>query len=301
MKIDAHMHVHAEHFAECLKTMDQNGVESIINARTLTPGEDAVPIILESERVTGGRIATLSYFDFRRIEQPGYMDSVVEQFRREVEVGAKGLKIAKSLGLRQKHKDGSWIRVDDERLGPLFAAAGELDVAVIIHTADPIVCWTAEHKDKSRIWLGDGKHFGRLDLLEQRERVLERHPETTFVNAHWGCYPEDLDHLVRLFETYPNFYVDTEPSKIELTPLGAEHTSRRDILVKYADRTLYGTDLALWPGKPVDHPWNRDLYDRHAKYFETSGPNDYSDEGMALPEDVLGKIYYGTAKRVWKL
>ena len=300
-KIDAHMHVHDKHFAECLKSMDENDVEFIVNARTLSPSEDTLAIIAKAKEISGGRIAMLSYFEWNGIERPGYIDRIVERFRREVDAGSKGLKIAKSLGLRQKYRDKSWIRVDDERLDPVWAAAGEMDVPVLIHTADPIVCWTAGHRDKSRVWFGDGKHFDRLDLLAQREKVLARHPGTVFMNAHWGCYPEDLDHLVRLFETYPNFLADTERSKIVIVPEGRENTSHRDVLIRYADRTMFGTDLALWPGKPVDHPWNADMYRKQFTWFETSEDVPGSGPGVELPPDVLNRIYYETARRVWKL
>ena len=92
-----------------------------------------------------------------------------------------------------------------------------------------------------------------------------------------------------------------DDSKIEITPLGAQHTSRRDLVVRYADRTLYGTDLALWSGRPVDHSWNGEMYAKQGKYFGTRDPNAYSEAGLELPEDVLGKIYFETARRVWKL
>ena len=232
---------------------------------------------------------------------------IVERFRREVDAGAKGFKVNKRLGLFARYKSGEWVRPDDDRLDPLWAAAGEMGVPVLIHVADPIDNWLPldETNPRSemlrknpRVWFGDGKHFPRLELLGMRDAVLARHPNTVFVNAHWGCYPEDLDHLVRLFETYTNFYADTESGKVKLVPPGRQHASHRDVLVRYADRTLFGTDLAYWAreGGRVDHEWNRDMYDRHFKWFETD-----EEDGVALPEGVLRKFYYDTAKKVYDL
>ena len=303
-KIDAHMHLAVEHVKETLVTMDENDIEFIVNARCkndVTAAEAA----RATKKIAGNRVGTLMRPEYWWIELPGYIDSLVEQFKRDIEAGGKGLKVGKQLGLMEKYKDGSFIRVDDERLDPLWAAAGELGVPVLLHTADPINNWLPLNEknpslkslsEKHEWYFGDGRHYARLDLLAQRERVLARHPKTVFVNAHWGCYPEDLDHLVRLFETYPNFYVDTEPSKIRIVPKGKVHTDHRQILIDYADRTMYGSDLAYrWSHTP-DHEWDRGMYQKHFGWFETKDSG-----GVALPADVLKKLYFDTAKRVYHL
>ena len=202
--------------------------------------------------------------------------------------------------------DGTWVRPDDERLDRLWAAADEMNVPVLIHIADPIANWLPLDESNPRadmlrknprVWFGDGGHFDRLELLGMRDTILARHPDTVFVNAHWGCYPEDLDHLVRLFETYANFFTDTESGKVVLTPEGKQHPSRRDILIRYADRTLFGTDLAYWAGRThVDHGWNAEMYERQFRWFETG-----EDGGAALPEEALKEIYYDNARKVYHL
>ena len=302
-KIDAHLHLSFEHLKGLLVTMDQNHIDYSVNLQRRGEGP-AEKLIVETRRIAGDRIATFSRLYYDRMDEPGYMRALVERFEREVASGAKGLKVGKDLGLAAKYTNGDWVRVDDERLDPMWDTAARLGVPVLMHVADPIPAWkplspgdplydfyTKEHPDWYR---GNGKYLPRLEILAQRERVLARHPKTIFVNAHWGCYPEDLDHLVRLFDTYPNFYADTEPAKIRIVPPGRVHTSHRDVLVKYADRTLYGTDISYPYGKPVDNAWDGDLYRRHCAWFETD-----ADGGMALPDHVLRSIYYETAKRVY--
>jgi len=308
-KIDAHMHFCVASLKEALVTMDRNDIEYAINARIVDP-TPGLEMLKASQEITGGRVVTLSTFegdDLDSLEEPGRVATIVERFRREVDAGTKGFKVNKWLGLKATYRDGSWVRPDDERLDPLWSAAGEMSVPVLIHIADPIPNWlpldetnprAGMFRKNPRIWFGDGKHFDRLDLLAMRDRILERHPDTIFVNAHWGCYPEDLDHLVHLFETYPNFITDTESGKVMLAPEGKTHTSHRDLLIRYADRTIFGTDLAYWArdGGRVDHAWNAAMYARQFNWFETD-----TDGGVALPEDVLRKFYCDTARTVYHL
>lgn len=48
-----------------------------------------------------------------------------------------GLKLWKDLGISLCDADGKLLRVDDERLAPLFEKAAELGVPIMFHTSDP--------------------------------------------------------------------------------------------------------------------------------------------------------------------
>ena len=38
--------------------------------------------------------------------------------------------------------------------------------------------------------------------------LIARHPETTFIGAHVGCYAENLEWVGQLLDRCSNFYVD---------------------------------------------------------------------------------------------
>jgi hypothetical protein len=60
------------------------------------------------------------------------------RLREQVARGAEGLKIWKPFGLHVRDEHGALVAVDDARLDPLWATAGELDLPVTIHVADPV-------------------------------------------------------------------------------------------------------------------------------------------------------------------
>ena len=61
-----------------------------------------------------------------------------ERLRAQVAWGAQGLKIWKNLGLETVDADGRRVAVNDPRLDPIWAAAGDLNIPVVIHVADPV-------------------------------------------------------------------------------------------------------------------------------------------------------------------
>jgi hypothetical protein len=63
---------------------------------------------------------------------------MAQQLETDVKNGALGLgEIMKGFGLRATKADGSRLHIDDPELDPIWDAAARLNIAVLIHTADP--------------------------------------------------------------------------------------------------------------------------------------------------------------------
>ena len=126
---------------------------------------------------------------------------MAKELERGFEIGAQGLKVSKTLGLRARDKTGELIRVDDPRLDPIWAKCGELGIPVNIHTADPVAFWTPLDAKNERLielmdhpqWVYGPEFPHREELLKQRNAIVERHPNTHFVGLHVGGAPEDLE------------------------------------------------------------------------------------------------------------
>lgn len=228
------------------------------------------------------------------------------RFRAQVKRGAQGLKVWKNLGLHVQDQRGQRVTVDDERLDPLWASAGELNVPVTIHIADPVAFFDpldARNERWEELQANPDCQFPSppfppfMAIMEAFARVVRRHPQTTFIGAHVGCYAENLGYVGNLLDTCPNFYVDISS---RLGELGRQPYSARKFFLKYAERILFGTDARLTP----------ETYALYARFLETDDEyfsHNLSDPpwqgrwyicGLFLPDEVLRAVYAGNAQRI---
>lgn len=318
--IDAHTHIHPDGAQKMVQIMEQNGLERVVNLGTLEALE--IPFEVGMSRFKRELGDRLLYFPAAVFDDtsPGFGDRMAEELERKVNLGATGLKIFKRLGLEYKDAEGDLIAVDDPRLDPLWAKAGELGVPVLIHTADPVAFFEPLDEDNERReelrthpdWYFGGPEFPDHDtLLAQRNRVVERHPDTTFIGAHLGNYPEKLSYVDDCLERYPNFFVDTSSRIAEIGRHPAEEV--RAFFVKHQDCILFGTDITIgWDVLDDRLPTNlagfRDYYDLHWRFFETDTrqmkypefpvQGNWRADAIDLPEGVLRKLYRENAKRL---
>lgn len=228
-----------------------------------------------------------------------------EQVRR----GAQGLKVWKVLGLHIRDYEDQLVAVDDTRLDPIWATAGELDIPVLIHVADPVAFfdpldatnerWEELHAHPD--WQFPSPPFPPfMSIMEGLGNVVIRHSRTRFVGAHVGCYAENLKWVGDLLDRAPNFFVDIGA---RIGELGRQPYTARRFFIQYADRILFGTDMGA----------STDIYRLYYRFLETEDEyfnyslQDIPDQGrwhiygLNLPSDVLEKVYHRNAMRVLSL
>jgi predicted TIM-barrel fold metal-dependent hydrolase len=231
-----------------------------------------------------------------------FVEETIATLREHARLGALGLKILKELGLRYRDGQGRLIAVDDERLASIWDEAGRLGLPVLIHQADPIgffepITPENEHYEtlkKYSSWSFADPAFPRFhELLERRDRLVRRHPNTTFLLPHMGSYPENLGYLARLLEENPNVFLDFSA---RLDELGRQPYSARLFLIRYQNRIVFGSDMKAHP----------DIYRFYFRFLETRdewfeypdydgawGRARWGVHGLGLPNGVLRKIYHG--------
>ncbi len=230
------------------------------------------------------------------------------RFDTQVRRGAQGLKAWKMLGLGLKDPEGRLAAVDDPRLDPIWARAGELGVPVLIHVADPVAFFTPLDRFNERYeelaghpdWHFYGPQFPPFEaVVEGLARVVERHPKTIFIGAHVGCYPENLAWVGALLDRAPNFYVDIAA---RIAELGRQPYTARRFFLRYADRILFGTDSVPEAATYAVHFRFLETWDENMSYNanedEAPGQGRWRICGLGLPDEVLEKVYSGNAARL---
>ncbi len=134
--IDCHNHLDSLDPAGVLAIMDECGIEHLVNI-TMKVGDEALRVIRKFADASPGRFSTIGWMDWTGLDEPGFIQRSVDYLERLVEQGAVGFKIWKDFGLTLRDARGELLRVDDERLDPLYEKAHELDVPIMFHTADP--------------------------------------------------------------------------------------------------------------------------------------------------------------------
>jgi len=199
------------------------------------------------------------------------------------------------------HKTGFYF--DDPRLDDVFRAMIDLDLAALVHIADPDIWYLKRYNDPN-------KYEPKWAAYRQLTNTLGRFPRLRVIVAHMGGNPENLAHLEGLLQQYPNCYLDTSATKWVVRELSKKPADARSFFIKWQDRLIFGTDLVARDMHDLEHYASR--YWVHRFMYENSGtvpspiPDGDADgpvfvPGLDLPDEVLRKLYRDNAIRFFKL
>ncbi len=315
--IDAHNHLGEEFgggwinrpLGELLARMDEAGVEKLVD---LDGGWGEAVLQEHLDRLKAaapGRFQVFGGVDWAAWAERGNRFPEVAARRLEVQAGwgAKGLKIWKPFGLKVKDDAGQRVPVDDARLDPIWQAAGELHLPVLIHVADPVAFFDpldCRNERWEELHVHPDWHFPSppfppfIQVVEELANLVRRHPETTFIGAHVGCYAENLAWVGKLLDECPNFYIDIAA---RISELGRQPYTARQFFLKYASRILFGIDMG------PDLAYYRLFYrflETDDEYFNYTAGAEIPCQGrwyiygLHLPDEVLEKVYYRNAVKV---
>ncbi|HMB62211.1 MAG TPA: amidohydrolase family protein [Eudoraea sp.] len=265
-------------------------------------GEGLMAAIANVRNNYPNRFVVFANVDFEGVGNAGWAAGATRQLEEDVKNGAKGLKIYKSLGLRNEDTDGNRLAIDDERLDPIWAKCGELGIPVLIHAADPKSFWDPMDSNNER-WLelktrprrkrSDTNPVPWQQIINEQHAMFKKHPGTKFINAHMGWYANNLGKLSQLLEEMPNMYVGIGAVIAEL---GRQPKTANAFFVKYQDRILFGKDS--W--QPEEFPTYFRVLETEDEYFPYYKKYHafWSMYGLGLPDEVLKKVYYGNAMKL---
>jgi hypothetical protein len=138
-------------------------------------------------------------------------------------------------------------------------------------------------------------------LSEAVENVLIQFPGLVMVKAHAGPWKNNMEMQRRLLATYPNYYMDISGSGAAMKQFARmDYNILRDIFLQYPDRILYGTDITNVTTSQI--AGRADLCKKYFISLETTENVVWGGEtlkGLNLPREVLEKIYYKNALKVY--
>ncbi|MDH3795905.1 MAG: amidohydrolase family protein [Flavobacteriaceae bacterium] len=300
--IDIHSHqFRMPDLSTLISDMDKINMAVMVNLSGRS-GENLKNALANVNANYPNRFVVFANVNFEGVGGADWSENAVNQLREDVANGARGLKIYKSLGLRNKDIEGNRIAIDDLRLDPIWKLCGELGIPVIIHSADPKSFWDPMDSKNER-WLELKTRPRRKrtatdpasweQIIQEQHNMFKKHPNTIFINAHMGWYANNLGKLGELMDEMPNMYVGIGAVIAEL---GRQPRNARKFFGKYQDRILFGKDS--W--KPEEFPTYFRVLESDDEYFPYYKKYHafWSMYGLNLPDDILKKVYYENAMKL---
>ena len=307
--IDIHNHLgNLDDTKKYLEEMDKAGIIMCVSLDANSRDDLYKKHIRVSQSLAKERFILFFRPDFSKIDEPDFGLKEAKKLEEAVKSGdVRGLKINKALGLTLKDKTGRLVKVDDPRIDPIWAKCGELGIPVAIHVSDPKAFFTPIDKYNERYdelgahpdWAFFDREkytYSKEEILEQRNRVFARHPNTIFIGAHVANLPEELGRVSMWLEQYPNLYIDIDA---RISELGRQPYTARKFMIRFQDRIMFGTDT------PPDAEAYRIYYrflETDDEYIDPSGGHHLQGRwmiyGLYLPDEVLKKLYNENALRI---
>ena len=249
------------------------------------------------------RFGVFVNIDLSRIDHPEFKSTTLKTLENAKEYGAIGLKIYKNLGLNVYDDYENRIKVNDERLNFIWQKCSEYNFPVLIHSGEPKPFFDPIDKYNER-WLHarqkpnsfrpSEKYPSFNKVMTEQYEMFKKNPKTTFINAHFGWYANDLKKLSMQLDELPNVYVEFGAV---INELGRQPFTARKFFIEYQDRILFGKDI-----------YNKEEYYIYFQVLETS--DEYIQYfrkrhglwrlyGLNLPDSVLKKVYYKNALKIF--
>ena len=196
-----------------------------------------------------------------------------------------------------KEGEDGITRIDNPAYEELFSTLERNNVLMTsLHIADPNGPF-----DSRQNWMKDPVYYWRQ--IRAFENVVAKYPNLTIVAAHGAwiiCQDAQLDYLRYMLSKYPNLYIDISAT-YQYIPL-MNYENLRDFYIEYQDRILYGSDFSAFSDDGIQR-----IADRYSSHFAiletdqiiTGASNNGELKGLNLPREVLEKIYYKNALRLY--
>ncbi len=288
--------------SKLVSEMDSLNMQVLVNLSGR--GGEALRAMTENvkKQALEDRFVIFTNINIRSIDEPDWTEETVKQIEFDVANGARGLKIYKSQGMTNTDNAGNRIPINDPRIDAIWEKCGELGIPVLIHSADPRPFWQP-HDSLNERWLELKLRPGRKrsadnpasweQIISEQHDIFRKHPNTTFINAHFGWFANNLAKLDTLLQEIPNMNVEFGAVIAEL---GRQPRNAKKFFEKYQDRILFGKD-AYNPQEYYTYFRVLETDDEYFPYYKRYHAF-WRMYGLDLSDEVLKKIYYKNAVKL---
>ena len=318
-KIDVHAHA----LTAGTELVEQAAADNfiLVSVNSEVPGYPAIDsqqhFILHQRRSFPKDIFYLTTFHTTNINEPGWADGELVYLKNSFDSGALGIKVWKNIGMTLKDKDSAFIMIDNPVFDPIFNYLEENNIPVIGHIGEPKNCWLPLDEmttNNDRDYFTNHPEYHMFlhpeypsyeEIIQSRDRLLEKHPRLRFQGAHLGSMEWDVDEIAKRLDQFPNMSIEPAERLGQLQYQSIQNWQKvHDFFIKYQDRIMYGTDLeengTHGPGalkKRAHEVWMNDW-----RYFTTADSlqSPYVNQkfkGLHLPKVVIDKIFYSNAQK----
>lgn len=320
-KFDAHVHANTTDRA-LLEQAQADGFELMsinVDYPDFPTVADQHAAALDLAKADPARFHWATTFSMQGYGDRGWSERVQAGLDAAVSEGARAVKVWKNIGMVERDAAGNLVMLDDPALEPVAEHIRALGVPLIAHQGEPHNCWLPLSQmttDNDREYFGNHPQYHMYlhpempsyeDLMAARDRFVEAHPGLGFVGAHMASLEYDVDRLGAFLDRFPDATVDLAARMGQVQYQSVRDRERvRDFFIRYQDRLLYGTDLTQGP---TDDPAGfrraaHDVWVSDWLYLATNESQRINTinadaVGLALPREVVDKIYYTNSVRVF--
>ena len=321
-KIDAHVHLH---------TKNNNLVEQAKNDnfQLITINTDAGDCSWVDTQLELAKAQAQNHPDAVRFavtfcldgwDEPEWVNNTLQTIKQRISEGGIAVKVWKNIGMVFRDKKGEMVMIDNPKFDPIFKYLTENNIPVYGHLGEPKNCWMPLEKMTSK---SDLNYFtahpqyhmylhpelpSYEEQIDARDHMLEKNPNLTFIGCHLASLEWSVDELADFLDRFPNASVDMAERMVHFFYQTVnDHEKVSAFFLKYQDRLLYGTDLS-----EGEHSNAEELKKRCHETWLFDWTYFTSDEkltnpelldgqfpGLKLPKDVIDKIYFGNASKIF--
>ncbi len=320
-KIDTHAHINSEG-----KTMIKFARENNFKLLNISVDFSEYPPIKEQQIIRRKHfkedpdiIAFSTVISLKGWDDSNWSMKTIEQLKNDFELGANSVKTWKNIGMESRDKDGNLITLDDPKFDPVFNFIKDQGKVLISHAGEPRNCWLpldsmTVNNDRNYFSKNPKYHMylhpempSYEEQIKHRDNMLAKNPNLSFIGAHLASLEWSVDKVANFLDRFPNANVDLAERISHLQYQSQRNREKvLNFFIKYQDRIVYATDF-----EEDDETVSQDLKQHMMKvwlndweYFITDNmitvPQlDTPVMGLALPKEVVDKLYHLNAERLF--